>query len=102
MLNRSASLAMSTSVLKALRGKLDIKRHSPSFLYLCNAYMPAKHVSALTTADSRAKSWSVKSISVPLVYVVSCWGIVVWCGFCVLSILASSLVFEKEKTGCFP
>ena len=30
MLNRSASLAMSTSVLKALPGKLDIKRHSPS------------------------------------------------------------------------
>ena len=34
MLNRSASLAMSTSVLKALPGKLDIKRHSPCILYL--------------------------------------------------------------------
>ena len=34
MLNRSASLAMSTSVLKALPGKLDIKRHSPSILYV--------------------------------------------------------------------
>ena len=34
MLNCSASLAMSTSVLEALPGKLDIKRHSPSFLYL--------------------------------------------------------------------
>ena len=33
MLNRSASLAMSTSVLKALPGKLDIKIHSPSILY---------------------------------------------------------------------
>ena len=33
-LNRSASLAMSTSVLKALPGKLDIKRHSPSILYI--------------------------------------------------------------------
>ena len=33
MLSRSASLAMSTSVLKALPGKLDIKRHSPSILY---------------------------------------------------------------------
>ena len=33
MLNRSASLAMSTSVLEALPGKLDIKRHSPSNLY---------------------------------------------------------------------
>ena len=34
MLNRSASLAMSTSFLKALPGKLDIKRHSPSILYI--------------------------------------------------------------------
>ena len=34
MLNRSASLAMSTSVLKALPGKLDIKRLSHSILYI--------------------------------------------------------------------
>ena len=34
MLNRSASLAMSTSVLKALPAELDIKRHSPSILYI--------------------------------------------------------------------
>ena len=34
MLNRSASLAMSTSVLEALPGKVDIKRHSPSILYI--------------------------------------------------------------------
>ena len=34
MLNRLASLAMSTSVLKALPSKLDIKRHLPSILYL--------------------------------------------------------------------
>ena len=34
MLNRSASLAMSTSIPKALPGKLDIKRYSPSILYL--------------------------------------------------------------------
>ena len=34
MLNRSACLAMSTYVLKALPGKLDIKRHSLSILYL--------------------------------------------------------------------
>ena len=41
MLNRLASLAMSTSVLKALPGKLDIKRHSPSILYvyfICSEY----------------------------------------------------------------
>ena len=30
----SASLTMSTSVLKALPGKLDIKKHSPSILYI--------------------------------------------------------------------
>ena len=30
----SLGIAMSTSVLKALPGKLDIKRHSPSILYL--------------------------------------------------------------------
>ena len=34
MLNCSASLAMSTWVLKALPGKRYIKRHSPSILYL--------------------------------------------------------------------
>ena len=34
MLNHSACLAMSTSILKALPGKLDIKRHSPSILYV--------------------------------------------------------------------
>ena len=32
MLKRSGSLAMSTSVLKALPGKLDIKKHLPIFL----------------------------------------------------------------------
>ena len=34
MLNRPTSLVMSASVLKALPGTLDIKRHSPSILYL--------------------------------------------------------------------
>ena len=34
MLNHSTNLTMSTSDLKALPGKLDIKRHSPSVLYL--------------------------------------------------------------------
>ena len=34
MLNCSASLTMSTSILKALPGKLDIKRHAPSILYV--------------------------------------------------------------------
>ena len=35
MWSRSASLAMSTSVFKALPDKLDIKIHSPSSLHLC-------------------------------------------------------------------
>ena len=34
MLNHSASLAMSTSVPKALPGKLDIERYSPSIFYI--------------------------------------------------------------------
>ena len=44
MLNRSASLAMSTSVLKALPGKLDIKRHSPSILYFSKTIFVFKQV----------------------------------------------------------
>ena len=46
MMNRSASLAMSASILKALPGKLDIKRHSPSILYLLctlEAYIAKKY-----------------------------------------------------------
>ena len=45
MLNRSASLVMSTSVLEALPGKLDIKRHSPSILYFyvfCDRRNPSR------------------------------------------------------------
>ena len=34
MLNRSASLALSTSFFEALPGKLNIRRHSPSILYI--------------------------------------------------------------------
>ena len=41
MLNRSGSLAMSISILKALPGKPDIKRHSPSILYL-HSHNPVK------------------------------------------------------------
>ena len=50
MLNRSASLAMSTCVLKALPGKLDIKRHSPSILYLAE-YMRIGVFKKLSTLD---------------------------------------------------
>ena len=41
MLNRLASLTMSTSVLKALPGKLDTKSHSPSILYLYGHFKEA-------------------------------------------------------------
>ena len=40
MLNHSPSLAMSTSVLKALSCKLDIKRQSPSILNLSSVEIP--------------------------------------------------------------
>ena len=42
MLDRLARLTMSTSVLKALPGKLDMKRHSPSILYLSIARLFAQ------------------------------------------------------------
>ena len=63
MLNRSASLAMSTSVLKALPGKLDIKRHSPSILYLqvfFQIYLfPGKLTAGLYFKYSRYKVWKM-------------------------------------------
>ena len=51
MLNRSASLAMSTSVLKALPGKLDIKRHSPGILYLVIAVFHYKGRTCLSRSN---------------------------------------------------
>ena len=44
MLNCSASLAMSTSVLKDLPGKLDIKRHSPSILNILSSLVMSTSV----------------------------------------------------------
>ena len=38
MLNCSARLAMSTGVLKAMPGKLDIKSQSPSMLFIKNSF----------------------------------------------------------------
>ena len=49
MLNRSASLAMSSSGLKALPSKLDIKRHSPSILYLHGR----RHITGIVTNIKR-------------------------------------------------
>ena len=53
MLNRSASLTMSTCVLKAMPGKLDIKRHSPSN---CILYISA----SLAISTSFLKAWPGK------------------------------------------
>ena len=54
MLNRSASLAMSTSVLKALPGKLDIKRHSPSILYVIIHWLHMDKCSIVSLAFTQA------------------------------------------------
>ena len=60
MLNRSASLAMSTSVLKALPGKLDIKRHSPSILYLFGGIDGWKKTFTAGTCDWKNISMLIK------------------------------------------
>ena len=44
-----SSLAMSTSVLKTLPGKLDIKRHSTSILYIPH---PLQHVLTILTDNN--------------------------------------------------
>ena len=68
MLNRSASLAMSTGVLKALPGKLDIKRHSPSILYIsASLAMSASVLKALPgKLDIKRHSPSILYISASL------------------------------------
>ena len=59
MLNHSASLMMSTSILKALPGKLDIKRHSPSILDI--HFRDNKEIKALQAKQSVESSKSVMS-----------------------------------------
>ena len=56
MLNRSASLAMSTSVLKALPGKLDIKRHSPSILYVSSEANERKSIFGMSDKASKIQT----------------------------------------------
>ena len=55
MLNRSASLAMSTNVLKALPGKIDIKRHSPSILYDTILSLKFKPINVFTFAQGSSE-----------------------------------------------
>ena len=76
MLNRSASLVMSTNVLEALPSKLDIKRHSSSILYiggqvLCLTHFPRapdnnKHTfnTGYSTANIKALRGSLGALSV--------------------------------------
>ena len=66
MLNRSASLAMSTCVLKALPGKLDIKRHSPSILYFLGKLEQAVnqyfvHILSLVTDSKVSKGAKIRN-----------------------------------------
>ena len=73
MLNHSASLAMSTSILKALFGKLDIKRHLPHNLHIqtswicCSVYPPKVLLNSLATVlNSRLSCFSgTDATSVP-------------------------------------
>ena len=66
MLNRSASLAMSTSVPKALPGKLDIKRHSPSFLYIHGIYI--SHTAFDSTTRSIVSNGRLQKLAVRRFY----------------------------------
>ena len=59
MLNRSASPAMSTSVLKALPGKLDIKRHSPSIPYLPIMFLLSRGCQCSVSLPCGPLDWSV-------------------------------------------
>ena len=67
MLNRSASLAMSTCILRALPGKLDIKKHSPSILYVLQGYRTSRK---FITAQSPLPSTIVDFLS--LIYQEKC------------------------------
>ena len=62
---------MSTSVLKALPGKLDIKRHSPSILYVllpyCVIFLEIHLLTRILTAlIPRGITYGQRSIGVPI------------------------------------
>ena len=63
MLNRSASLAISTSVLKALLGKLDIKPHSPSIIYLLSTDNLCKQFGPRPGDLILIQRWSLKKFT---------------------------------------
>ena len=65
MLNRSASLAMSTCILKALPGKLDNKRHSSSILYLPDSEERTDRASANSSLDTVRVSMEQERTGIP-------------------------------------
>ena len=76
---------MSTSVLKALPGKLDIKRHSPSILYLsverrqeliCQA-VPSKHLEKLPIRSKGGSTDGVSESNDNVVFCCCCFVVVV-------------------------
>ena len=88
-LNCSASLAKSTSVLKALPGKFDIKRHRPSFLYLLflsKHLEEGRHITVI----------SIKQLNfMPLFQSVTTWHDIEMVGEC---LLISSLAGKALRT----
>ena len=68
-------LAMSTSVLKALPGKLDIKRHSPSILYLYVRSNTALTKAKATSCNGNIQRQLYKRLDtcIKLVYTILSW-----------------------------
>ena len=64
MLTRSASLAMSTSVLKALKGKLNIKRHSPCILYIMILGIQCEVLDVTNTAAVEAFAAKIEKVDI--------------------------------------
>ena len=57
---------MSTCVLKALSGKLDIKRHSPSILYISAPTLHHPFMMAMTTVPVNASLFVARAVSMRL------------------------------------
>ena len=64
----SASLAMSTSLLKALPGKLDIKSHSPSILYVSASLAMSTSLLKALPGKLDIKRHSPSILFLPLVF----------------------------------
>ena len=64
MLNCSARLAMSTSLLKALPGKLDIKRREPGILFISLPIVSDYDVIFDCCVDSASLTMSFKKYNI--------------------------------------